>query len=335
MIRYNALVGGRDIDLVRGRDNLALTIMTPCDCDNNCKFCTSKQEYSLRKPNKDEVINTVSKFWTAFPSVKEVVITGGEPMQDLDFISRMIEEAPLFTRFFINTTFINNNREQFIELVNDNSSIAGVNISRHTSSYEKDCAFMQDIAEDEQIRKFKKPVRINCVIGNKTDIINRVIERWKDFENVEISFRADFTKTSKEELHNPYSEVNVYLASKFKYAGNTRCNVCDTTSFTTKDGFIVKYHKGLKTTAIRSGGTIEVNDFVLRQDGKIYIDWKFTENNELSFIPRIGYFPYFGYGCGCNDNYSSSRGGCGSSGCGGTPYYYGGCGSRGCGGSGC
>lgn len=316
---YAVLVGGKTLNIIAGRDNLALTIMTPCDCDNNCKFCVSKQEYALRQPNKDEVIKTVDKFWDSYAySVREVVITGGEPMQDIDFLRTLAFKTPLFTKVFINTSFINKNKEEFIKFVNETPCIAGVNISRHTDSYENDCNIMRDIAEDKYIKEFKKPVRINCVIGKNTSIIDSVVERWKDFDNVEVSFRADFTKTSKEELHNPYSKVNVYLASKFKYIDNTKCKVCDTTKFKTKDGLIVKYHKGLKTTAIRTALGVEVNDFVLRQDGKLFIDWEFNDNNELIFIPcpkPSSYFPFWFGGCGCNDSSYSSRGGCGTSGC--------------------
>lgn len=302
-----------------GRDNLALTIMVPYDCNNNCKFCISKKEYSLNTPDKIKVILAMRNFFVSYGGslIKDVVITGGEPMQDIYTLAEMIREIPERYNVYINTTFIETNKDLFINLVNNSPKIKGVNISRHCTDYENDCKTLSGIAREEDITLLLKPVRINCVIGDGTRNIEKIVERWNGFNNVEISFRADFTKTTREELHNPFCAVNMFLNGRYKFVNNARCNVCDTTTFKTPSGMFVKYHKGLKTTSIKRDGYIEVNDFIISQNGNCYTDWNFSErtllnldHNEHIAYQRAVRCPAFSYSsCG------ASRGGCGGGGC--------------------
>lgn len=316
------LVGNEQVKLLKGRDNLALTVMVPYDCENNCKFCISKKEYAKHTPDKGKVLSMLRKFYKEFREVNEVVITGGEPMQDIEFLRELVKQLLSRIKVFINTSFIRKNLKEFIDFVNTESRVRGVNISRHTDSYDNDCKILCGIAGDEKIGEIKKPVRINCVIGESTSLIDRVIERWKGFKNVEVSFRADFTKTTEKDLHNPFCVVNSYLASKYEYIGHTQCHVCDTTAFKIGEGMVVKYHRGLKTTSIQKDGYIEVNDFVLRQDGKLFIDWVFKTETKVK-IKGTPIAPAFSYG---SSPYTSCGGGCGHH----SRYTYSGCGYRGC-----
>lgn len=310
-----------DLDMCRrGRDNLALTIMVPYDCDNNCKFCISKKEYGLNAPDKSKVIVAIRDFFTSYGGtlVKDVVITGGEPMQEIYTLAELIRAIPDRYDVYINTTFLDKNKDLFINFVNNSPKIKGVNISRHCIDYESDCGLMNGIADDESITLFQKPVKINCVVGNATKNIEKIVERWSAYQNVEVSFRADFTKVTKEELHNPFCAVNLFLNERYKFMRNTRCNVCDTTNFQTPSGMLVKYHKGLKTTSIRRDDYIEVNDFVITQNGKCYVDWDFDDSklvglrhNGNIIPPRFSYTPIFSYG-GCG---GGRLGGCGGGGC--------------------
>lgn len=319
------LINKERVNLIKGRDNLALTIMVPYDCENNCKFCISKQEYALHKPDKEKVIRSLYRFFALEGGcgAHDVVITGGEPMSDINFLREVVNQVPKVKDIYINTSFIKKNIDEFINFVNSTSQIKGVNISRHTVSYEDDCKILCNIAEDEWIREIKKSIRINCVIGESTSLIDGVVDRWKAFKNVEISFRADFTRMTEKDLHVPFCKVNNYLASKFSYVGNTQCHVCDTTAFKTDEGMLVKYHRGLKTTSIRTPKGIEVNDFVLRQDGKLFLDWDFKKGNEVTIGSDLPFERYTGY------SYSSTLS-CGGA-CGHTSrYVYSGCGYRGC-----
>jgi hypothetical protein len=136
------------------------------------------------------------------------------------------------------------------------------------------------------------------------------------------------------------------VATVKEYLGHTFCKVCDTTSFRSYRGMVIRYHKGLKNTFISLGGDkYEINDIIIRQDGSIFCDWDFTNAHILP--PQLLYN-------GTKDIMKRSRermveiaesetpkqhiGGCGgyyvdlySSGCGGVPLSS--CGIGGCGGS--
>lgn len=333
---------------VSGRNNLAVTIMMPFDCPNNCPFCESKKEYAKNRPSLDGVINAVKRIFRDNNTldIPEVVITGGEPMANILALRKIINAIPSDKDIYINTTCLRYNFEDFVALVNSDPQIKGVNISRHSVTYEEDCKILHGIAPDDWLSKFEKSVRINCVIKDrKHSFFRGVISRWEG-KGVELSFREDFNTMTAEELHNPYSHSLPYVATVKEYLGHTFCKVCDTTSFRSYRGTVIRYHKGIKNTLVYLGeDKYEINDIIVRQDGQVFCDWDFTAKNLLPTMllhqrtieetraihhKIVKETRYIG-GCG-------GLGGCGDSGCGGgvnyTPRFS--CGGGGsCGGSSC
>ena len=304
---------------VSGRTNLALTVMVPFDCPNNCPFCESKKEYAKNRPNLEAVLNTMKLFFEKNNTldVPEVVITGGEPMANIPALRAIINVIPSDKDIYINTTLIKKNFEAFCELVNNHPQIKGINVSRHTADYTSDLDTLHGIVPDTAFRKIKKPIRINCVVDSHTDVW-AMANRWAWKNNIELSLRQNFNTMTEEELHNPYSHHLPELAQSLRYVGHTQCKVCDTTIFETNRGHYVRYHKGLKNTFVPLGGNkYEINDIIIRQDGAIYCDWDFTNAHILP--PQLLYN-------GTKDIMKRSRermveiaslGGCGDSGCGG------------------
>jgi hypothetical protein len=330
---------------VSGRNNLALTVMVPFDCPNNCPFCESKKEYAKNRPSLDGVVNTMKHFFDKNNTldVPEVVITGGEPMANILALRKIINVIPSDKDIYINTTCVRYNFDDFVALVNSDPQIKGVNISRHSTTYEEDCKTLHGIVPDEWLSKFEKSVRINCVIKDrKHSFFRGVISRWEG-KGVELSFREDFNEMTEEELHNPYSHSLPYVATVKEYLGHTFCKVCDTTSFRSYRGMVIRYHKGLKNTFINLGNDkYEINDIIIRQDGSIFCDWDFTNAHilppqllhertveEMRAIHHkmIEETKQHVGGCGGYyvDLYSGGCGG-GIGGCGGKTTYYGGCG---------
>lgn len=269
---------------VSGRNNLAVTVMVPFDCPNNCPFCESKKEYAKNRPSLDGVVNAVKHIFRDNNTldIPEVVITGGEPMANILALRKIINAIPSDKDIYINTTCIRHNFDEFVALVNSDPQIKGVNISRHSTTYEEDCKTLHGIVPDEWLSKFEKSVRINCVIKDrKNSFFRSVISRWEG-KGVELSFREDFNEMTEEELHNPYSHSLPYVATVKEYLGHTFCKVCDTTSFRSHRGMVIRYHKGLKNTFINLGNDkYEINDIIIRQDGQIFCDWDFTAKNLL------------------------------------------------------
>ena len=306
-----------------GRSNLALTIFVPFDCKNNCKFCTSKENYKINKPSVDNVRFQVKRFFKDFDyPITDVVFTGGEPMQSITVLKDLIKLIPSQYNIYINTTLINKNLNSFIDLVNKTEKIKGVNISRHGESYEDDKKVFCDIAEDEKIALFEKPIRINCVLQGQD--IKKVIDRW-DGKGFELSFRKDFRIEQNDvELHNPYDETALAIISLgYKFAKHTFCKVCDTTTFE-KNGNIVSYHKGKQSSSIKNESGLEINDFIIKQNGFLTYDWEADDIETIDAIEkqfRVLIRPLFPL--------PSYFNGCGMS----QPIHY--CGGSSCGGGGC
>lgn len=260
------------MNFIIGRNNLALTVFVPFDCNNNCKFCTSKSGYRTNPPDIYQVKLSMKEFFENcdFP-ITDVVFTGGEPMTNISLLKELIDLVPEDKNVFINTTLPVKNIYDFILLVNTEPKIKGISISRHCESYEEDCQMFHNICRDDVVRMFTKPVRINCVISNQD--INKLICRWKPF-NVTLSLRKDFTTVhSAYDLHNPYDTITELLAKEGKWINHTQCNVCDTVRFS-MHGFIVQYHRGLEHTAIINNRTVEINDLIIFQNGDFAYDWE-------------------------------------------------------------
>jgi hypothetical protein len=269
---------------VSGRANLALTIMVPFDCPNKCPFCESKKEYAKNRPSLDGVISAIQRFYRDNNTldVPEVVITGGEPMANITALRKIISVIPSDKDVYINTTLLKRNFADFCDLVNNTPQIKGINVSRHGYDYNDDCELLHGIAPDHWLSKITKPIRINCVVNNGTNIYE-ILDRWVWHKGVELSLRENFNTMTLGELHNPYSGFLPRLASEFHYVGHTQCKVCDTTTFRAKQGgLVVRYHKGIKNTLVTlHDDKYEINDIIIRQDGQVFCDWDFTNKTLL------------------------------------------------------
>jgi hypothetical protein len=269
---------------VSGRANLALTIMVPFDCPNKCPFCESKKEYAKNRPSLDGVISAIQRFYRDNNTlgVPEVVITGGEPMANITALRKIISVIPSDKDVYINTTLLKRNFADFCDLVNNTPQIKGINVSRHGYDYNDDCELLHGIVPDHWLSKITKPIRINCVVNNGTNLYE-IFDRWVWHKGVELSLRENFNTMTLGELHNPYSGFLPRLASEFHYVGHTQCKVCDTTTFRAKQGgLVVRYHKGIKNTLVTLGNDkYEINDIIIRQDGQVFCDWDFTNKSLL------------------------------------------------------
>lgn len=292
-----------------GRKNLALTVMVPWDCCNNCPFCTSKESYKGYSPNTLNIrmnllIDTLKKFNRTI--IEEVVITGGEPFADLAQLKKIINVISPKKKVYINTTFpcINRyNASKIADYINNEDKIKGISISRHCTSFEADTQFFNpNILKDRWLFLIKKPVRINCVLYEDTAflyeytiqskyeyIIQSVIERYKNAPyNVSINFRADFNQMNRNQLHSKHDLFLDCLHSVgLKYISSTQCDVCHTDIFES-DGRKILYHRGIPNTAIRKykPSRIQVNDIILKQDGMWCYDWdgKNKDEEELFYM---------------------------------------------------
>ncbi len=259
------------------------TVYFPADCKNNCKFCTSKAFYKKNKPNPKEVLKWLHAL--AKSDVSEIVITGGEPMTDLNLLKEMLDICENKT-VYINTTFLENGKDDFIKLVNTHKCVKGINISRHTTSYNNDSKFLNGIAHDEDILKIKTNVRINCFVGEKIDKtkMKQVLNRWepiweqKKDHKLDISFRHDYNKVVNENMHLLDTESIVAATEVGVYYGRVYCHACDKVLFKTKKGMDFRIHRGLPNTRVKIGNIVEMQELVLFPDGVLCTDWDKTQD---------------------------------------------------------
>ena len=280
--------------IISGRKNLAVTVYAPFDCKNNCAFCTSKELYKRVEPNPEKVSNILKKL-TNIKSVKDVVFTGGEPLADLQILSKLVKNASS-KNIFINTTFSIPNDSislwKFREFWNENKNyIKGFNISRHL--------FTKTNGNDKLLMELEKeesfPYRINSVLLDvdilyKDLIVNHDNEKRKFFkENVDkllskytgastICFRRNYvgmTVSDLKSMDDPFFEIIDDLFD-YNYYGGGGCQVCQTDNFTIKTGDFIAdllYHRGLEYSSYNVGKTLVVNDIIVYPDGSVYYDW--------------------------------------------------------------
>lgn len=340
---------------VFGRNNLALTVFVPYNCNNTCPFCTSRACYQRMRPSAEDVTYQIERIFRDFHfPIRDVVFTGGEPMADLPTLKRLVGMIPDALDVYINTTLLSNGVAEFADFVNGTRKIKGINVSRHAAAYDEDLLQLRGIAEDEAVRLFEKPVRINCVLteaeGNEK--CGDVIDRWKPYApNVNLCFRRDFReRLTERDLHNPYDDTAVVLQSMIPYRSHSQCNVCDTLRFSDAEdgGFVVSYHRGQRKSSIYypERDVLEINDLIIFPDGTFAYDWEDTSikrQHELETAYRAlrlsdeqirnlapaypAPLPRFSVPCGCCTDLSDNRhtcgigravGSCGSSGCGGS-----------------
>lgn len=253
---------------IKGRDDLAVTIFVPWDCENNCKFCTSKKEYKKIKLDVDKVKQSITRLNNL--GFDKFVFTGGEPLSDLGKLRELIELIDEEKTIYINTTLPNIKTFEMISYINKEKRIKGISVSRHSENIVK----LNNTCEDIILTRINKPIRINSIVDENLDIKN-MIDRFSKFKNVMLNLRVDYRFINEDNLKKMDGVVigfNNNRNYKLIYEGG--CNVCHNFEFVRlSDGFRVQYHKGLEQSSFRIGDAIIYNDLIIKPDGNIYYDW--------------------------------------------------------------
>ena len=268
------------------------TVYFPADCKNDCRFCTSKVFYKENKPNRDKVLEWLRALGDS--DVSEIVFTGGEPMSDLSLLKEMLEICKE-KNVYINTTFLENGKDEFIDLVNKYDCVKGINVSRHFESFYIDSKILNGIAEDEELLKINTNVRINCFVGERIsrDKMINILTRWekiwekKNGNSLDVSFRHDYNTITPESLHLLDTE-SIYAATEVgEYYGRVYCHACDKVLFKTKRGMNFRIHRGLQNTRVKIGHIVEMQELVLFPDGVLCTDWDKTCDGLDSYLQML------------------------------------------------
>ena len=260
---------------VVGRSNLACTIFVPFDCNNNCPFCTSKKMYKEMEGKLDiEAIISLIKGLNSNYSIKEYVLTGGEPFANLEETKRLVDSME--KRCFVNTTLpMVENIDEVIDYINTCDKIHGINVSRHIGFNFK------GVADIDTINRIKKPIRVNTVINKNFsfDKFKEFVKEWGS-DNRMINLRADYTKLDTTSL-KARDDIETMLSTEYMFNGAGGCLVCHSSTFIADNCFI-QYHRGLMYSSVKMGEKTYVNDVIITPDGKMYKDWDMKDDKEFN-----------------------------------------------------
>lgn len=260
---------------VVGRSNLACTIFVPFDCNNNCPFCTSKKMYKEMEGKLDiEAIISLIKGLNSNYSIKEYVLTGGEPFANLEETKRLVDSME--KRCFVNTTLpMVENIDEVIDYINTCDKIHGINVSRHIGFNFK------GVADIDTINRIKKPIRVNTVINKNFsfDKFKEFVKEWGSDSRM-INLRADYTKLDTTSL-KARDDIETMLSTEYMFNGAGGCLVCHSSTFIADNCFI-QYHRGLMYSSVKMGEKTYVNDVIITPDGKMYKDWDMKDDKEFN-----------------------------------------------------
>ena len=243
-----------------------VTMFAPYDCNNSCPFCVNKKEYrdtaSFSIKRCYDALNIMDRI---FPE-NDVVLTGGEPLADLDALQGILDHIKPSHHVYINTTLPTNekNTEEVVAaFLNRNASkISCVNVSRHLKHYVKECS-------DDIFYMLKVRHRINCVVFDDTtkEKLSAFLDR---FNGHEVQLRANYSKLTLDNVFRTEDDDLFHLIESIcKYEGQLEKELFRTGFvFSYKDSRIT-YHKTLPYSKING----RIGDIIIRQTGFIYDDW--------------------------------------------------------------
>ena len=269
-----------NIKYIVGRNNLALTVFVPYDCPNHCPFCTSKNDYKdVSTFSLDKIIKSINKV-AYLNQITDIVITGGEPFACLDKLQIILDTCKKYNKnLFINTTLPVKNEEERQKILNfilkNQRHISGLNISRHMclKTNLEDDSLIQDIYNNTKLS-----IRINSVLLDVKAEYTRVsnfINKYSPYVN-SINFRGDYTKIKNQDdlrgLDNSFLQI-LFKLPELHYITSGGCLVCNNNDFISESHVYVSLHRGYEHSLVKQSDYYIINDIIIKQDGKILIDW--------------------------------------------------------------
>jgi len=278
---------------ISGRSNLACTVFVPWDCHMNCPFCNTKKEYSTLEGIMPEntrigIILVMNSTPYLNGDIREWVITGGEPLDNLDGLIDLVKFLPKDKPIFINTMIPKPlNATERRKLSSILKHVSGISVSRHFNNTLSD----GDIA---WLYNQGVSVRVNCVIEDSDcdDMetlkkkLSKHVNRYKNFCD-SLNFRADYTGIrTVNDLKTLDNNVVKALCELYEYNGDGGCDVCNDNEFVLrKESFLIHYHRGLESTFIRlPNNQYVVNDVIIKPNGEVMLDWNMDLDEDLGLV---------------------------------------------------
>ena len=286
-----------------GRRERPVTVFVPWDCGHHCPFCTTKAEYEARYPvakldyffkRQKESLRRLLEY----DFVDDVVLTGGEPLADIERLDELIgiarSRGEQYRNVYINTS-LNLDEEQedrayrFLVQEAHRSRVSGISVSLPYADVSmmnaRGYALLERFMRECGGQTSYNWLRINSVVkGNESaEQIRRFVKDLLRLENGKgcgiwsINLRKDYTECTQANLNDCLDPTMQTLMGMvdMPYKGGGGCLVCRNDVFWPNDDAIhrLTYHRGTESTSLRYGDLMVINDIVIKQDGEIRYDW--------------------------------------------------------------
>ena len=266
------------MEYYKGRTNLAATVFVPVKCGNNCPFCNTNELYKDFEYSDlylDRILDSIDECNHA-DAVKEFVVTGGEPLMDLDILKKIVDkmEKPVFVNTSLPLLKI---IDECIEYLNTCDKIKGVNISRHINT-----THSVKTAGLRYMNKITKYVRVNCLVDET--MLNEGLENYIKFYSTPyrmVNLRADYRHINSDNLKS-IDKVEQWLLERFKYEYSNNCLVCNSIFFSDEKDTVVCYHRGVEHSCVTYGNRCYVNDIIIDMYGNMFKDWDMQTDSDFS-----------------------------------------------------
>ena len=252
------------------KEGPTVTMFVPYDCNNCCPFCVNKDDYrDTSSFNLDRCYRSLDLLDKVLPH-NDIVLTGGEPLADLDALQDILSHIKEGHHVYINTTLPTNESQDIhkvAEVLNRNKErISCINVSRHLKHYVKECS-------DDIFDLLEVPHRINCVVfqdPEEAETKEKLLKVLDRFSGHEIQLRANYSKLTLDNVFDTeHDELFKLISSIAEYKGQLEKELFRTGFLFQLGDSRITYHKTLPYSKING----KVGDIIIRQTGEIYDDW--------------------------------------------------------------
>ena len=247
-----------------------VTMFVPYDCNNACPFCVNKKEYRDTSGfDLNRCYQALDLMDRIFPH-NDVVLTGGEPLAELDALQDILDHIGEGHHIYINTTLPvgeGQTIEEVAAVLNRYADrISCINVSRHLKHYVKECP-------DEIFDLLNFRTRINCVVfedAKDPATRDKLIACLDRFQGHEIQLRANYSYLTLENVFDTENDNLFKLISEIcEYKYPLEKERFRTGYVFERNGSKITYHKTLPFAKVDG----IVGDIIIRQTGRIYDDW--------------------------------------------------------------
>ncbi len=247
-----------------------VTMFVPYDCNNACPFCVNKKEYrDTSSFDLERCYKSLDLLDRVFPH-NDVVLTGGEPLAELNTLGEILDHINDRHNVYINTTLPvaeGQSIQEVADILNQHADkISCMNVSRHLKHYVKEC-------DDAIFDLLKFNHRINCVVFEdaREPETKTKLESFLDrFQGHNVQLRANYSYLNLDNVFDKDEDSLFKLICQIAdYKGDLEKERFRTGFTFERKGSNITYHKTLPFAKVDG----VVGDIIIRQTGRIYDDW--------------------------------------------------------------